>query len=946
MEILIATLNPFGKIGGGETFYRELVRKSPSDNFFFFESNKNFDHLPQNVRLLRRKSGLEFRRIQFSNRFDYRNETISKNLNQVEKSALRNALMIVNSIKDITIDHIHIPEYELVGPFLKLVLQKYGKPYITTSTFIHGGLSQTIRYQDYSNSHILENLSNIEREQRESSDQVFAFSSANLAHIQSKEKFTFIDPALLVQATNINKQPSENLLEQKKPILILAGRYEKVKGIERILNLYPYLAGHFSDIQYWNNSNSDQDLQPLMKLASLRGFKMSIYRPKKQNSFFAKFPENGLLVIPSLFDNLNLMAFEAISLGIPVVISKEAGASNYFFDLDHNYEKYIFDPNSPVSIISTIVGAAENLQTSIEFSKLLSDKLLKMASKVKLIIDFSEVPSKRNTNIMEQRLLLKVFQLRYYIAQNLSSTTLSRLSQIKSKFTDKSFTMRLSQFVERQFTLSTRLLARDYLNWLKINFKILAHIKVFSKTNSLPIIYGRDRTFMMTRNQAILNQDYDTALTYELRLIREESYWSGPKFSLAIELAKESNNSNVLQILTGGLADEFSLRGERSDITDHTIDENRRLGVKGKLFTDDKKVPILEIIVSSYMARDKLSLFLTKLSMDELVKKRDARIIFIDAASPQQDFQAAFSIAEELGIAIKSFQMHHRISIQEAWNFGILESDAPYLVFLGTDEAAFPGNFKDALAELTNDEQLDWITFSSFATEVDSCGNYLADKMFYDRSDYVTSLEFLDSSYINFVGGVLRSTVFKRFGLFDGRYSGAGDTEFKSRVLPHIKVACHEKIGGQFFDYPEQRTTASKKSEIEDFGAWYYYRNSSALKRLVEVRPNCLLEIYEHALSYRKSYAQHKSTDVFLAARIIEVLPGTHLPLASKVLKARNLYRKLYSAGKWDLFNSIIWTMRLSRLLRTIRRQDEWSQFNGVGAIRLDNSIEQHGWMW
>jgi glycosyltransferase involved in cell wall biosynthesis len=944
VKILVATASPYGKIGGGETFYRKLVKNSPEDKFYFFEGIENLNPLPPNVTLLRRNPALKFKRVKYLNILGSQKIENFIQLNQVEKSAIRNALMIGEAIKDLEIDHIHVPEYELVGGFLNLVLKEFQMSHITTSTFLHGGLSRTMRFRNNVDSLLIERIAKIETEQRNAVDQVYAFSGSNLTHIEVSEKITFIDPAVMIPKIITNKKLTENLLELKKPILILAGRYEEVKGFERILNLYPYLSRHFLGIQIWNNSNTDQDLEPLLKMAKRRGFNLEVYRPKSKSSFFAEFPKNGLLVIPSLFDNLNLMALEAMALGIPLVISKNAGASNYLLSLDDNFKKFIFDPELPVSILSTIVWASKNFSVTREFTSLMSNRITGEGN-CKEIIRFKEVESRNQPSFIQMKLSLGRIQFRYRVARILSNSILHRLNLIKSRFTLKLLIRGLLQIIEGQITPSTRMVAQDYLKWLKVNHRALRHIPFMSKVKGLPIIYGRDYTFSLLRDEAILAEDFETALTYELRLVRNESYWEGPKFNLAIELAKVSKSWSVLQVFDENPANELSLQKQVND-SNNLGDDNSRLNFRKKLLSKNTEIPTLEIVVSSYMARDKLLFFLTKLSMDELVSKGEAQVIFIDADSPQLDFEYAFSIAENLGISMKSFKMEQRVSIQEAWNFAILESTAPYLVFLGTDEACFPGNFENAIAQLTQNQGLDWITYSSFASEVDSTGNHIADKMSYDRSDYGSSVEYLDSSYINFVGGVLKRTIFERFGLFDGSFKGAGDTEFKSRVLPFIKVACSSKVGGQFFDYPENRTTASKKSEIEDFSAWYYFRNCHALQRLGKVRLECLLEIYEHALNYRKSYAQHRSTDIFLAARVLEVYKDTNLEDAGRVVKSQKLYEKIFSASKGQELLVIIWTFKLAKLLRAIRKTDSWSKLNSVGAIRLDNSLEQHGWIW
>ena len=944
MNIFVFQLNPFSQIGGGESFYRNLVLSSPNDHFYFIDNRKNTNNLPPNVTLVRQVFAPLMKSVRFSNRLDREKKKLYIHLNPEQRAALRNSISIAKTIKNLQIDHVHIPEYQPVGSYLKAALKNFAHYSPTTSTFIHGGLSQTLKFKAEITEKTLSNLLKIENQQRQEVDQTFAFMHSNLSHIETLDGIKFIDPILMVRQKAPEYKTLKKIQDGTKPRLIIAGRYEPVKGFERIINLYPYLSNHFSGIELWNNSNTKQELLPLQKMAHLRNMDLKVYRPNLTSDFFNKFPNNGILIFPSLFDSFNLLALEAITKGLPILISKHAGMAQYLLDLKKLSENYIFDPESPISTLDKIRNAAVNFQETKIFAESISKEIGLKNVYIEPLIKFNDIKLKENLSPIEFEFKRINFEFKNNLVQLIPIAMFNQLSQFKSRL--KNVPRRFVENAKFSLNVSTKMMLNDYLKWIKIHYGFLKYFPLIRKVDGYPIVYGRNITFSTIRDFALIANDFKVALTYELRLIREQSDWSNSSLELATLISRRAGEEKVVELLQNNLNQSFTRSRIQFQANVMNDAESLEKDFENKLIIASEFNPILEIIVSSYLARNKIAVFLEKLSESDLIRNGKARLIFVDAASPQLDFEYAHLISQKLGIGITSFQMKKRVTIQEAWNFGIVQSSAPFLVFLGTDEAVFPNNFTKALELFEKDEELDWITFSSFASEVESEGNFISDKMTYNRSNFKPSLQYLDSSYVNFVGGVLRRSIFDRFGLFDASYKGAGDTEFKSRIFPYINVACSAHIGGQFLDYPEMRTTASMTAEIEDFSAWYIFRSKSALQDLTTHKPDALLEIYENALSYRKSYASHNSSDIFLAGRVLEVYKGYDLNLAKEVLKARTLYQRIFSARQGDFLKTLFWTVKLAGTLSKIRINDECSGINKIGNIRLDNSLEQHGWIW
>lgn len=72
---------------------------------------------------------------------------------------------------------------------------------------------------------------------------------------------------------------------------------------------------------------------------------------------------------------------------------------------------------------------------------------------------------------------------------------------------------------------------------------------------------------------------------------------------------------------------------------------------------------------------------------------------------------------------------------------------------------------------------------------------------------------------------------------------------------------------GLFLNYPDSQTTASPKAEIEDSRAWYLHRTPGGVRYAFEGAPVEKAEdLLRDAISYRKAYCQHISSDVEYAS--------------------------------------------------------------------------------
>ena len=373
-------------------------------------------------------------------------------------------------------------------------------------------------------------------------------------------------------------------------------------------------------------------------------------------------------------------------------------------------------------------------------------------------------------------------------------------------------------------------------------------------------------------------------------------------------------------------------------------------------YREDKNYRV-SVIVSLYNASDKLGHFLKILAQQTLCDRKEVEVILIDSGSPDNEYQVCKQLFPQLNLPLVYARSQDRETIQSAWNRGITLSQSPYITCLGVDEMIIPSALAILAQELDRDSSLDWVVGHSLVTEVDSQGNWTNDVMLYDRSDFSQDLVYLDTCYLTYVGGLYRRNIHQRFGYYDQSFRGAGDTEFKNRILARIKCKLVDKVLGIFWNYPSARTTQSPLAEIEDIRAWYLYRSIGGVQyscqnQDLERIENLLL----HCLHYRKSFLGTYSTDSDLAMSIITFLEKNHpnslmLKFANGVKKLSGFYQQIE-----ELTNDSNYALNLFRLKRSIekiqRQHFQIAQDLGLNQIKPqyqifnDNRYQQHFYSW
>jgi glycosyltransferase involved in cell wall biosynthesis len=385
-----------------------------------------------------------------------------------------------------------------------------------------------------------------------------------------------------------------------------------------------------------------------------------------------------------------------------------------------------------------------------------------------------------------------------------------------------------------------------------------------------------------------------------LRLLGRDHYHDLPELSHTLQSHGLSAEAEALNTMY----DSSVHTQERTQrLLENVLDANRRPPptIQFECFEDCRhaEIPRVAVIVSLYNAAAKLPLFLHAIRNQTLLKDKQVEVILLDSGSPAPEYAALTSTLQEFSLPYVYARTPVRETIQTAWNRGIALARAPYLSFLGVDEAVTPEALAVLAQALDANPSLDWVQGDSLLTEVNQQGIWQRDIMTYDRAGYTANHVYLETCFLSWVGAMYRRSIHDRFGYYDGSFRATGDNEFKLRILPFIKTLRIPHLLGLFINYPEPRATASPIAELEDIRAWYLHRTSGGVRYALDRRDPCEAEkLLLLALCYRKSYTNHKSSDVEYAAQVgtylKDRLPGSPLvslvPGVDRLLRAVRVY--------------------------------------------------------
>ena len=985
MKVFIAEFDLFQHVGGGQTAYRRVIETNPNIEFHYLRRDEDADaQRPANAHAIRFR---EPYRLTFARRPRDTHPPHWAYWGFIE------ANNVAASVAGQEFDVVELADFRRFGAMLRPALKQHDVRFGRIALSMHGVMSTSLALDWPNPDGVNLPLDLQEKAQYRAVDTRYGISRSYLDEWRAVCDLPshYLHPLRLLEAP----RPTLPNPSREPPDVHFIGRTEKRKGPDIFVDLVWWLPrelfraadiiGPQSFTDQGRGSNSY-----LQGIVANRQADVAI-RPTMTPAEMAElYAGRTLIFLPSRYDTLNLLALESLFAGCPTVVGSGAGVCRFlretypavpFVELDirnvygalpeiadvlKNYDAYRgrlveavqtarpeINGQSLRKIYDTPPGTDATVQRQMEqwYGVLLrhyeaaSRSLLGRAKWAVRRGAKSILPraARQRLRVMKATAVAALraapWKLRNAIARSVfrgdAKTLLDALGGVRLARRYKKI---LSLHEDSQHDLEKKL----KLAWPLARDTRVDRARIWTEIARLERMRGNDLV----------------AATYELRVMRalgEDRFALLPAATAALAKHGFEHEAETARAMFG--PPEQRRRACAAILENALLQHEANPGNEFERIDDRRQADgyRVSIIVSLYKAADKLSFFLHALKNQTLFKQRKAEVILVDSGSPDREYEVFQRLMHELDIPVVYARSAERETIQHAWNRGILLARSPYLAFLGVDEMVLPDALEVLADELDRDPSLDWVQGSSLVTAVDRHGTWKQDVMTYDRGGCKPTLLYLDTCYQTYVGSLYRRTIHDRCGYYDTSFRAAGDTEFKNRILPYIKIKTLPRILGVFWNYPDERTTESPRAEIEDLRAWYLHRTLAGVEYAFGRRePQEAADLFFTCLRYRKSFCQHLSSDVeyaenlanYLAERSPDALAAEHREAIARVQAAYRGLDWLPRLSRWLPARALLRTHRLAR-----RTQAEQIALGPAGVEPLygifnDNRYEQHTHVW
>lgn len=989
MKVLIIGFDLFKTVGGGQTFYRNLIEKNPHVDFYYLITFEN----AQTIRPINAHPITYQEKNNLAGYASFLDLTPPKWIYRAFEMANNIAASVANQSFDV----VDLPDYEQVGTMLRPALKYHNVDFERIVLSMHGSISTSIKLDWFYGGKVDKTLVLQEKMQYSVVDNRYGISKQYLDEWREIADL----PSSYLNPLSVISLPQPKLAEStgELPILNFVGRTERRKGPDIFVELSWWLprskfskANIIGPDSYCEEKGSGLFLYTMIN--NRLKDNISLLPSMSQAELEKVFASKAVTILPSKYDTLNLTALESLFSGCPTVIGTGAGVVRFLQETYPTLPLLTIDTNNIYSSIPVISSLLDNYDDYryqlVEALSLaepqLSGELLELIYETPPAYDqairsemerwYLRLIKFQDDNNFKLKRILTIQSLRNnsvgIIKNNLKPEIKRSLKKIKSVVANPkewlksnlvSFLMKdnyegLKNIDQGIKSLSLLGEYRHIFNMGEGSEQELKE-KVSSCWNlSSNRRIDRVRIWREIARLELLRGNDIVGATYQIRCMR---LLGNDRFG---------DLSTVIPILTAnGFSKEAivaeAMYGQSPDkhqrcrsFIDQALADNK-LNQKWEYeFLDDRRTKSnyrVSIIVSLYNAADKLPLFLQTLQCQTLIKAGLVEIILVDSGSPGNEYGVFKQLMESLDIPILYARCDKRETIQSAWNRGIDLAQSPYLTFLGVDETVLPECLEILAAELDADPTLDWVQANSLVTNVDKNGAWVNDVMTYDRTDYKQDLVYLETCYLSWVGALYRRSIHDRFGYYDTTFSAAGDTEFKNRILPFIKTKAIPQTLGVFRNYPDERTTQHPRAEIEDLRAWYLHRTLAGVEYAFANRhPQEAEDLFYSCLQYRKSYCRHWSTDIeyadHLAIFLAQNLPNSpKLKYQQGIKELLGTYRGLDYLENISSFSPISQLIGSNRLITEIQKQHRTigrTPIEVIYKIFNDNRHEQHSYLW
>lgn len=977
MKILLAVADVFSSIGGGQRFFANQIHSQPEIDFYFFVgAPADALGLPSNAHALPLSDAYRHNAARF----------VPGGALSGKRYDLCCLLDMAAAASGMEFDVLDIPDYLAFGALLRECLAFHKTRVGKVTLSLHGTLSNVLEDSWNNEPSDMTLLMEYEELLYRYADARYGISQRYIEEWRDRTGHEAVlihatlalPPATDDASAAASKGARSAVMPTSPPAapdLCFVGRQEKCKGPDLFVEICASLprasygqvrlVGPGVDI---NGYTSEAALERLSRHRSLP-LHFETVAPAEMATWLRT--GRKIVVLPSRRDTFNLVAMEAVLAGCPLVLSIACGVCEY---LDHVYPglpHVRIDPDRLDASYDAIQDLLDNYDLRQAELRAYLDRSIPFTPPGSGLEEVYAGAHKGGADPLARQVVAAAFADAMpalltgiaHVADELAGQCAERIEALS---TGKLPSHWHRDYAKDQFRAACRLdeLARRFSveGGLKPALDSVQKERAWLDQQ----IHGGNR-INLYELMAIWELHRGNELlfaTYRLRALRLSGRYPPDQVDQVAEILSRhgyTEEARALKLIAGadaGAVHDYLRRRAAADYRTPAVEFPARCDHR------DPAAPKVSVIVSVYNGADKIEVFLGNLERMSMRGKSIAEVIFVDSHSPdatEKVLTARLALAAGRGVRALYVRTPERETIQTAWNRGIDLARGDYLAFLGLDEKVRGDAFEIMADYLDRHAQVDWVQGSAVVTEVNPQGSYVRDVMLYNRSYAQQESHYLDGSGISYVGALYRKSIHTRFGYYDTRFRGAGDTEFKNRVLPFIHVVSLPETLGVFLNYPEERTTQSPMAELEDLRAWYLFRTEGGLRYGLDRRPAAVAtQLFHLALRYRKSYMERWCSDVdlalvlgrYLAQRtpvayvgIEQLMPG----LESLQLAYRRFDELVPAGGMQGLERHYLQAGALEKVwywADAARRSHRFFGADGEYWINNDNRWHQHHPLW
>ena len=900
MKILLFQRDIFSCTGGGETAYQHIVSNMTEANFYYFIDKES----PEEIRPANAHP-ISLGHAGGDDSVFYWGLVLRKNPAQndgfFEKHLFELLDQAVSQLKNMAFDLIDIPDFILVGNFIRPLLHKYNVKYKKIVIAAHGRVTTSLKHEWVAQEAV--NLEALERDQLKTADAVYGISERYLHRISK----TIDIPRFVLDPRHLIRAEVQQCVSDKKPGIFFVGRKTRDKGPDLFIELSRWVdPGTYScfslcgpDVVVKDSSANSLLNKMIADRDSIVALQNALGKKEMQDIFCGK----SLIAITSRSETLNLVALEALFSGCPVAISDGAGVCDYLdryypeipyikIKLDNFYEcikeiEFVLEHYDTYRAqLAESLQKVRSRQTGSSIEKIYTEVLalperereLSAAEEISFaadsICDRGESPSPVSSYEMIARLLKDWYRM----PEHSVSSCESKIQALYSILARCNVRQLYGEYIRPNEIPCSDL--PDFFNGSFFSCSLWHELARILK------ICGKEQLAGMFELRAMRNLGCDhfgvlpeVCASLRRQGFTEEAQVAELMFSRMPDAVKADSIHAFLQ--QRGRSFFFFFEPEYARIEDARY----------------IPAPKVSVVVSLYNAAPKLRQFLTCLAQQTMANRHEVELILEDSCSPADEWSVVREFLTSSPLSIFYGRSPSRETVQCAWNRGIKVARAPYLVLLGADEMLYPDALETLYAELESKPHLDWVVANAVQTEVDEHGLLVRDILKNDFRGGSTDICVNDNKYIRWNASMYRKNLHDKFGYYDSSYSNAGCTEFGYRILPHISVGHIDRTLGVYWDYPEIRVSNPFVNEIAQLRACFVFRTPGGAMYLSQNKNE--QEILDHirlSLQYRRCVCQHISTDIPYAASLAMLLKSKgagsrYAQAAGKVLELETVLR-------------------------------------------------------